>query len=64
MQHKNTGKKLELRGDTEYLYSHSVSNKISLLATTLASRVFGLLGFCWFPEFGGATEIGTVVAVP
>lgn len=45
---------------------YSLSNKISLLATTLASRVFGLLGFCWSPELGGAAEIGKlpVVAVP
>lgn len=37
---------------------YSLSNKISLLATTLASRVFGLFGFCWSPESGTGPETG------
>ncbi|KYM96651.1 hypothetical protein ALC62_12698, partial [Cyphomyrmex costatus] len=46
---------------------YSLSNKISLLATTLASRVFGLFGFCWSPAFGTGPGTGTakpLVAVP
>lgn len=41
---------------------YSLSNKISLLATTLASRVFGLFGFCWSPasEAGPGTGIAVV----
>lgn len=41
---------------------YSLSNKISLLATTLASRVFGLFGFCWSPASGAGP--GTGIAEP
>lgn len=41
---------------------YSLSNKISLLATTLASRVFGLFGFCWSPVSGAGP--GTGIAEP